>query len=98
MLEEGRFNGFWDSQGRRGGAEHQVYDPDLGRWFKRLFHCVNSSTLGDCLVRKRLHAVLFAETAYRLEGFTINSEQGGVRVPGCCGHGTYKLQTSRHED
>jgi hypothetical protein len=22
VLEEGRFNGFWDSQGRRGGAEH----------------------------------------------------------------------------
>jgi hypothetical protein len=79
VLEEGRFNGFWDSQGRRGGAEHQVYyDPDLGRWFKRLFHCVNSSMLGDYLVRMRLHAVLFPETAYRLEGFTINSRNKEV--------------------
>ncbi len=79
VLEEGRFNGFWDSQGRRGGAEHQVYyDPDLGRWFKRLFHCVNSSTLGDYLVRMRLHAVLFPETAYRLEGFSINSRNKEV--------------------
>lgn len=33
---------------------------------------MNHSTLGDYLVRMRLHAVLFPETAYRLEGFTIN--------------------------
>lgn len=82
VLEEGRFNGFWDSQGRRGGAEHQVYyDPDLGRWFKRLFHCVNSSTLGDYLVRMRLHAVLFPETAYRLDRIhhQLKEQRGGTR-------------------
>ena len=63
----------WTAQGKRGGAEHQVYyDPDTGRWIKRLYHSVNSSTLGDYLLRMRLHAVLFPETAYRLEGFTIN--------------------------
>lgn len=63
----------WLAQGKRGGAEHQVYyDPQAGRWFKRLYHGVNSSTLGDYLVRMRLHAALFPETAYRLEGFTIN--------------------------
>jgi hypothetical protein len=28
--------------------------------------------LGDYISRMRLHAVLFPETAYRLEGFTIN--------------------------
>jgi len=33
---------------------------------------VNHSTLGDYLARMRLHAALFPETAYRLEGFTIN--------------------------
>lgn len=33
---------------------------------------MNQSSLGDYLVRMRLHAVLFPETAYRLEGFTIN--------------------------
>lgn len=73
VLDERDFLKRWDSQGRRGGAEHQVYyDPGLGRWFKRLFHRVNSSTLGDYLVRMRLHAAIFPETSYRLEGFTIN--------------------------
>jgi hypothetical protein len=72
-VDESRFLAIWEAQGRRGGAEHQVYyDPESGRWFKRLYHGVNSSTLGDYLIRMRLHAVLFPETAYRLEGFTIN--------------------------
>lgn len=67
------FLSHWEAQGKRGGAEHQVYhDQETGRWFKRLYHGVNQSTLGDYLVRMRLHAVLFPETAYRLEGFTIN--------------------------
>jgi len=35
---------------------------------------VNQSTLGDYLVRMRLHAALFPETRYRLEGFTVNSK------------------------
>lgn len=73
VFDEGRFFHCWEAQGKRGGAEHQVYhDQQLGRWFKRLYHGVNSSTLGDYLVRMRLHAVLFPETEYRLEGFTIN--------------------------
>lgn len=73
VFDESTFLRGWDSQGRRGGAEHHVYhDQDLGRWFKRLYHGVNSSTLGDYLERMRLHAALFPETAYRLEGFTIN--------------------------
>ena len=72
-IDESLFFQRWEDQGKRGGAEHQVYyDPDAGRWFKRLYHGVNSSTLGDYLIRMRLHAVLFPETAYRLEGFTIN--------------------------
>jgi hypothetical protein len=73
VVDEARFFQRWEQQGKRGGAEHQVYyDPETGRWFKRLYHGVNSSTLGDYLVRMRIHAVLFPETAYRLEGFTIN--------------------------
>lgn len=73
VFDEGRFFQAWTAQGKRGGAEHQVYhDQESGRWIKRLYHGVNSSTLGDYLVRMRLHAVLFPETAYRLEGFTIN--------------------------
>lgn len=73
MFDEDRFFQAWTAQGKRGGAEHQVYhDQESGRWIKRLYHGVNSSTLGDYLVRMRLHAVLFPETAYRLEGFTIN--------------------------
>lgn len=73
VIEEAAFFRRWHDQGQRGGAEHQVYhDEALGRWFKRLYHGVNQSTLGDYLVRMRLHAVLFPETAYRLEGFTIN--------------------------
>lgn len=73
MVDEARFFQRWQAQGERGGAEHQVYhDEASGRWFKRLYHGVNHSTLGDYLVRMRLHAVLFPETAYQLEGFTIN--------------------------
>jgi hypothetical protein len=73
VIDESRFFQTWEAQGKRGGAEHQVYyDEQCGRWFKRLYHGVNHSTLGDYLIRMRLHGVLFPETAYRLEGFTIN--------------------------
>lgn len=73
VIDEAGFFQQWQAQGRRGGAEHQVYhDERCGRWFKRLYHGVNQSTLGDYLIRMRLHTVLFPETAYRLEGFTIN--------------------------
>lgn len=73
VLDETGFFNRWNDQGKRGGAEHQVYhDQKTGRWFKRLYYGVSSSTLGDYLVRMRLHAALFPETAYRLEGFTIN--------------------------
>jgi hypothetical protein len=73
--DEALFIRNWEIQGRRGGAEHQVFhEQESGRWFKRLYHGVNHSTLGDYLVRMRLHAVLFPETAYRLEGFTINAK------------------------
>lgn len=72
-FDEDLFVRNWEAQGKPGGAEHQVFhDQHTNRWFKRLYHGVNQSTLGDYLVRMRLHAVLFPETAYRLEGFTIN--------------------------
>lgn len=75
VIDEAAFFQRWQEQGKRGGAEHQVYyDEPCGRWFKRLYHGVNHSTLGDYLIRMRLHAVLFPETAYRLEGFTINAK------------------------
>lgn len=73
IFDDAQFSRNWNAQGKRGGAEHQVYhDQEAGRWIKRLYHGVNHSTLGDYLARLRLHSVLFPETAYRLEGFTIN--------------------------
>jgi hypothetical protein len=73
IIEEAEFLRRWNEQGKPGGAEHQVFhDKATNRWLKRLYHGVNSSTLGDYLVRMRLHAVLFPESAYRLEGFTVN--------------------------
>jgi len=75
IFDESEFIARWNSQGQIGGAEHQVYyDEDSGRWFKRLYGCLNGTTLGDYFDRMVLHAVLFPETAYRLEGFTINSK------------------------
>jgi hypothetical protein len=75
VIDETEFLDTWNTQGRRGGAEHHVYhDQEKRRWFKRLYHGVNHSTLGDYFDRLRLHAVLFPESAYRLEGFTINSK------------------------
>ena len=73
VFDEAEFFSRWQEQGKPGGAEHQVFhDKTCNRWFKRLYHGVNSSTLGDYLVRMRLHNVIFPESAYRLEGFTIN--------------------------
>lgn len=73
VIDEAAFLQRWNEQGKPGGAEHQVFhDKTSNRWFKRLYHGVNSSTLGDYLARMRLHAVLFPESAYKLEGFTIN--------------------------
>lgn len=75
LVDEGAFSKNWLAQGRLGGAEHHVYhDQECGRWIKRLYHGVNHSTLGDYFARMRLHAVLFPETAYRLEGFTVNAK------------------------
>ena len=75
VVDERSFLEKWETQGRLGGAEHHVYhDEGLGRWFKRLYHGVNDSTLGDYFDRLQLHAVLFPETDYRLEGFTINAK------------------------
>jgi hypothetical protein len=70
---ESLFLSAWEAQGRRGGAEHHVHhDQDLGRWFKRLHRNLHFTTLGDYFDRLRLHETIFPETAYRLEGFTIN--------------------------
>jgi hypothetical protein len=75
VFDEVAFSRNWHAQGERGGAEHQVYhDQEVGRWFKRLYFGVNHSTLGDYLARMRLHGVIFPETAYRLQGFTINAK------------------------
>ena len=75
VFDESDFKAAWNAQGQRGGAEHHVYhDQDQGRWFKRLYYGVNLSTLGEYFDRMRLHSVIFSETAYRLEGFTINAK------------------------
>jgi hypothetical protein len=75
FFDEAEFLDRWRSQGSIGGAEHQVfYDESTGRWYKRLYHCVNGSTLGDYFDRMLLHAAVFPETAYRLEGFSLNSK------------------------
>lgn len=71
---EDEFLARWEAQGRIGGVEHQVYfEESSGRWYKRLYRCVLGSTLGDYLDRMLLHAAVFPETAYRLEGFTLNA-------------------------
>ncbi len=37
VIAEDNFLSRWEAQGKRGGAEHQVYhDQDTGRWIKRL--------------------------------------------------------------
>jgi len=70
VFDESDFLTAWEEQCKRGGAEHHVYhDQDQGRWFKRLYHSINHSTLGDYFDRMRLHGVIFPETAYRLEGY-----------------------------
>jgi hypothetical protein len=75
LYDDDLFRRNWEEQGRRGGVEHHVFHhQETGRWFKRLYHGVHQSTLGDYISRMRLHAVLFPETAYRLEGFTINAK------------------------
>ena len=75
FFDEAEFLGRWRSQGSIGGAEHQVfYDESTGRWYKRLYRCVNGSTLGDYFDRMLLHAAVFPETASRLEGFSLNSK------------------------
>jgi hypothetical protein len=82
VMDEARFFQPWEAQGKRGGAEHQVYyDEQCGRWFKRLYHGVNHSTLGDYLIRMRLHGLLFPETAYCLEGFTLNAKSKACLRP-----------------
>ena len=78
-LDEAEFLARWREQGKLGGAEHQVYfDESSGRWHKRLYHCVFNSTLGDYLDRMLLHAAVFPETAYRIEGFTLNPKNGNI--------------------
>ena len=73
LRDETGFLNEWEAQGSLHGAEHQVFfDPSTGRWFKRLYRCLHHTTLGDYLARLRLHSVIFPETAYRLEGFTLN--------------------------
>lgn len=79
IFDESQFLSRWRSQGEIGGAEHQVYyEEDSGRWLKRLYASLNGSTLGDYLDRMILHAALFPETAYRLEGFTVNAKSKAI--------------------
>jgi hypothetical protein len=73
LQDEATFLKDWEAHGRLHGAEHQVfYESGSGRWFKRLYRCLHHTTLGDYLARLRFHSVIFPETAYRLEGFTLN--------------------------
>ena len=73
LRDESAFLKEWEAHGSLHGAEHQVfYDSGTGRWFKRLYRCLHYTTLGDYLARLRFHSVIFPETAYRLEGFTLN--------------------------
>lgn len=77
--DEDGFLARWADQGKIGGAEHQVYfEETSARWYKRLYRCVLGSTLGDYLDRMLLHAAVFPETAYRLEGFTLNAKNRGI--------------------
>ena len=77
--DEGLFLAHWNGQGRIGGAEHQVhFEESSGRWYKRLYRCVLGSTFGDYFDRMLLHAAVFPETAYRLEGFTLNPRNRSI--------------------
>lgn len=79
LRDETVFLSEWEAQGRLHGAEHQVFfDPSTGRWFKRLYRCLHHTTLGDYLARLRFHSVIFPETAYRLEGFTLNPKSRDI--------------------
>lgn len=74
VYDEALFTTAWVAQGQRGGAEHHVHhDQEQGRWFKRLHRSLHYTTLGDYFDRMRLHEAIFPETAYHLEGFTINA-------------------------
>ena len=80
IWDDAAFEANWVKQGCLGGAEHQVYhDEGSNRWFKRLYFGVNGATLGDYFLRMRLHAVLFPETAYRLEGFALRPRSRELR-------------------
>jgi len=80
IWDDEAFEANWVQQGRLGGAEHHVYfDEGKSRWFKRLYFGVNGATLGDYFLRMRLHAVLFPETAYRLEGFALRPRSRELR-------------------
>ena len=80
LLDDAAFEAAWAGQGRLGGAEHHVYfDEASNRWWKRLYCGVHGATLGDYFQRMRLHAVLFPETAYRLEGFALRPRSRELR-------------------
>ena len=59
--------------------EHPVcYEETSARRYKRLCRCVLGSTLGDYLDGMLLHAAVFPETAYRLDGFTPNAKNRSI--------------------
>jgi len=69
MLDNADFSRRWEDQGRRGGAEQDVfYNPEDDRWYKRNVMSFHSQYL-EYFHRLALHHWLFPETAYRFEGF-----------------------------
>jgi len=78
MLANADFSRRWEDQGRRGGAEQDVFhNPADDRWYKRNVMRFHSQYL-EYFHRLALHNWLFPETAYRFEGFV---DHGGKLEP-----------------
>ena len=74
MLDNDQFNKAWESSGKRGGTEHDVYyNESDGRWYKRQRFTM-SDTFTDYFQRLALMNHLNNGLAeYRLEGFVENN-------------------------
>jgi hypothetical protein len=76
LLDWQWFDSQWQSGGRMGGLEHEVFlRARDGRWWKRTTMPLSGPSWVSYFQRMQIHAALFPETAYRLEG--IMQDRGG---------------------
>ncbi len=78
ILDNSHFNNKWESQGKRGGAEHDVYiDGESGRWFKRQRFTMSESYTDyfqRLMLTNRLNSWAGNKYDYQLEGFVEDGE------------------------